>query len=195
MAAVDGIEIFGTRPIQEFSVRHNRGVVSRYHIDVVAAQNVNVCRHMQQVTGIRHKGTQTVAMTQRALRVRRHFHKMGIHVQQTGVIPCPVECVEGVFQNTDRLESIGAVGRLPCRKIPQLPWRAVHDRFGKQTADIEIIAMVLIDLSHGIGVGVVPRPEIVDCSGLRIALSQGFNQRGFRRICFDGKIRGLFNRF
>ena len=113
-------------------------------------------RHVEQMSGVRHEAAQPTAMAKCALRMRRHFHQMNLHVQQARMAPRTVKGVERTFQDRYGFQRVGPRRRLPCLQIPQGLRRTVHDRFCEQCRDIQIAGICLMHAAHRIDVGVVP---------------------------------------
>ena len=141
VAAVEGVEIDRPFLFQVFAVGLDRPAVGDHGAAVIAAEHVDVRRHMAQVSGVRHQVAQDIAGAQRPFRVRRHFHGVDVHVQHAGVrrIAVLLHALQRPLQHGHRLEGVGARCRLPGFQVPQLPGRAVDQRFGKQRNDVGII--------------------------------------------------------
>ncbi len=85
VAAVERVEVERPLALEELAVGRDRLLVPDDDVVVVAAEHVDVGRHVQQVAGIGHEVAQLVAGAQRAFRVRRHLHEVDVHVQQAGM--------------------------------------------------------------------------------------------------------------
>lgn len=55
---------------------------------IVAAEYIDVRRHVLQMARVRHEAAQPVSHLQRYFGIRRHLHQVDIHVEQTGM-PAP----------------------------------------------------------------------------------------------------------
>ncbi len=122
----------------------------------MAAQHVDMGRHVDQVARIGHQIAQPVAGPERALRERRHLHQVNVEMQQAGMVPRGREILERAFENLDRLGGAGILGDAASAEIPHLPRRLVHDRVGEDRADVEIVTPGLEHRAHRLGEGLVP---------------------------------------
>ena len=69
VAAVQRVEVERPGSLEVLVIGQDRAVVARHHVVVVAAQHVDVRRHVLQVAGVRHQVDQRVAGGERPLRV------------------------------------------------------------------------------------------------------------------------------
>ena len=76
--AVGGIEVHPPLPFGNLQVGRDPLLVPVQCVAVLAALDVDMCRHMDQVSGIRHQFAQPVAGHQGLLRGWRHFHQVDI---------------------------------------------------------------------------------------------------------------------
>ena len=92
-------------------------MVALHHVRIFPAQHIDMRRHVLQMTGIRHQVDQRIAGVQGPLRVRRHFHQVQIHVQQSGMLFRSLvrEPVERGFEHFDRFRGIRAFRRFAGR--------------------------------------------------------------------------------
>ena len=167
VAAVQGVEVRRALVLQVPAVGDDRGVVAGHHVLVVAAQHVDVGGHVDQVPGVGDQVDQRVAGLQGPLGMGRHLHQVDVHVQQAGMAAgaAGVEVGEGGLEDLDGLDGAGAFGRFAGHQVPQRPRGAVHDGLGEQRAHVEVVSVGPVDGPHGVGVGVVPRREVVGAPG------------------------------
>jgi hypothetical protein len=181
------------------AVHDDRLLVVDDDVTIVAAQHVDMGRHVHEMAGIRHEVAQPVAGAQRALRERRHLHQVDIEVQQAGMVPARGDVAEGALQHLDRLLGAGAGRRLAGLEVPHQPGRLVHDRLGEHRAQVEIVRMGMEQLAHLDGEGLVPGGLVLDRLALRVARRQRSDQRLFDRrgvgrggqCALHGVVRGF----
>ena len=177
VAAVHRIDVEGALARQVLAVDHDGLLVVDDDVAIVAAQHVDMGRHVHEMARIGHEVAQPVAGAQRTLRERRHLHQMDVEVQQAGMIPARRDVAEGAFQHLDRLLRAGARRRLAGLEVPHLPRRLVHDRLGIDRAQVEIVRMGAEQLAHLDGEGLVPGRLVLDHLALRVARRQRADQR------------------
>jgi hypothetical protein len=155
----------------------------------VAAEDVDVRRHVAQVAGVGNELAEQVGGAQRALRVRRHLERVDEHVQHAGVA-LGARLYERALERRDDLRGIRPRGRLTAREVPELPRRPVHQRLGEERGHVEILREALVDAAHRRRVRVVPRCAVPGRRALRIACLQRLDQGPLDR----GGVRGELER-
>jgi hypothetical protein len=115
---VQRVEVHGTTQREELLVGRDRGGVRGHHPPVVAAQHVEMRRHVPQVARVRDQFAQPVSRLQRVLRPGRHLHQMDVQVQYTGVIPA-LRVGQRPVQHGLGLDRGRAVSGLPGDLVPQ----------------------------------------------------------------------------
>ena len=126
---------------------------------VVAAQHVDVRRHVHEVAGVGDERAQPVRDRQRLLGERRHLHQVHVEVREPGV-RAAAGTRERALEHLLGLERRRTLGRQAREAIPQLPRREVHQRVGEQRRDVELVGMRAVDGTHRVGVVGVPRDEV-----------------------------------
>ena len=92
---------------------------------------------------------------------------MHIEVQQAGVGHATGPGQVG-FKHRLRLKRGGILRDDVTGYIPHLPWRQVHQGFNKYVSDISVLGVILVNLSHRVGIGVVPAFHVLRDLALRI---------------------------
>ena len=85
VAAIEGIKIDGAFARQVFLVSDGGLAVAVNHLLVVAAENINVGWHVNEMARIGNEAAQRITGAQGPLRVRRHFHEVEIHMEHAGM--------------------------------------------------------------------------------------------------------------
>ena len=98
VAAVEGIEIDGTFALQIFFVGDRGLAVAVDHFLVVAAENINVGRHVDEMARIGNEAAQRITGAQGPLGVGRHLHEVDIHVEHAGMLHAVWSC-HGAFEH------------------------------------------------------------------------------------------------
>ena len=80
-----GVEIIVTGMAQTLVVRLHRAFALRHGLRVVAAQHIDVRRHVLQMARIRHEAAQHVGRLQRALQKGRHLQGVNIDMEKAGM--------------------------------------------------------------------------------------------------------------
>ncbi len=192
VGAIERIDVHRPFARQILAVDGHRLLIIDDDVAIVAAQHIDMGRHMDQVAGLGHQLAQPVARPKRPLRERRHLHQMDVEMQQAGMIPRRGLGLEQALEQLLRLLRPGLLGNATAREVPHLPRRLVHDRFGQHAADVEIIAEAGVDLAHLLGEGLVPGRLVLDRIALGIAGRQGADQRLLdRRVAIDQGERRL----
>ena len=153
----------------------DRRVVVGHYAGVVAAEHVDVCRHVQQVPGVGDQRAQHVGRAQRLFGVGGHLHQVDVEVQQAGVGHTAGE-VERPLEHSLDLQCARARRRLAGRDVPQLPGGEVHHRVGVERGDVEVVGVARVDAGHRVGVGELARREVLDRLGPREPLRQRVDQ-------------------
>ena len=126
---------------------------------VVAAQHVDVRRHVHEVAGVGDERAQLVGDRQRLLGERRHLHQVHVEVHESGV-RAAAGPLERALEHLLGLERRRTLGRQARVAIPQRPRREVHQRVGEERRDVELVGMRAIHVTHRLGVVSVPRDEV-----------------------------------
>ena len=155
MAAVEGIEIDGAFAGQVFLVGDGGLAVAVNHLFVMAAENINVGRHVYEMARIGNEAAQRVTGAQGPFGVGRHLHEVDIHVEHAGMAHAVWNC-HGTFEHRYGFCRISTFGGFSSLDVPELPRRTVHDGFGEEGRHIQIVFMGEIDFAHGGGVVIVP---------------------------------------
>ena len=138
VAAVERVEVERALALEVLAIGLDRPLVPRDDVAVAAAQHVDVRRHVLQVPGVGHEPAQLVRRRQRALRKRRHLHRVQVEVQQPGVRLRRAR--HGPLEHGERLARVGALGRLAGLQVPELPRRAADQRLGEQRRHVGIVS-------------------------------------------------------
>ena len=125
---------------------------------VVAAQHVDVRRHVHEVAGVGDERAQLIGDRQRLLGERRHLHQVHVEVHEPGV-RAAAGLLETALEHLLGLERRRTLGRQARIAIPQRPRREVHQRIGEERRDVEVVGVRAIHVTHRLGVVGVPRDE------------------------------------
>ncbi|MNF95105.1 hypothetical protein D3C84_778430 [compost metagenome] len=89
-------------------------------------------------------------------------------MQHAGVrcIALLLHALQGPFEYGHRLKGVGTCCRLAGFQVPQLPGRAVDQRFGEQCHHVGIVGKAAIDIAHGRRIGIVPGEKLVNAARL-----------------------------
>jgi hypothetical protein len=87
VAAIERIEVHGAGAVQIPGVGGDRPVARADRRGVVAADHVDMGRHVPQMAGIGHEIAQDVGGPKHLFRPGRHLHQVQVHVQEAGVPP------------------------------------------------------------------------------------------------------------
>ena len=166
--AVD-LEVVVVRPVQrvevhpapagpELLVGLDRGVVGRHDARIVAAQHVQMRRHVPQVARVRHQVAEQVPGAEGGFRGGRHLHQVDVHVQDAGV-RLPAGAGQGPLEHLPGLDRGRPGGRLAGRLVPQRPRREVHQRVGQQRRHVEVVRVRPVHVTHGVGVAGFHGPQ------------------------------------
>jgi hypothetical protein len=198
VVAIHRVDVERPLALEELAVGDDGPLVVDNDVSIVAAQHVDVRRHVHQMARVRHQVAQVVARTQRALRERRHLHQVDVEVQQAGMRPRGRKVLEALLQHFHRLGRAGVLGDAPGPEIPHLPGRLIHDRVGEHRAHVEIVAIFLEHRPHRRGEGLVPRRLVFDRLALRVADEQCMDQRlldrGRAGRMLQGVLHGVIGR-
>jgi hypothetical protein len=120
VAAIERIEVERPLAFQIDPIGDDGPGIGHHHLPVVAAENVDVGGHVLQVAGIRHQAAQIVAGSKRPLGMGRHLHQVNVHVQEPRMAPVAglLHLLHGLFQDRDRLQGVGALGRQAGFQVP-----------------------------------------------------------------------------
>ena len=191
-----------------FVVRADRAFALRHGLRIVAAQHIDMRRHVLQVAGVGGKPAQHVGRLQGALRKRRHFQRMDIHVGNAGMSRAAApDPVHPAFQHRHRLARARIRVGLPRLQVPEPAGRAGDRGLDIEGGDIGVVRMRPTRFAHR--VGIVPVPGVQDLAvGLMpvpVPLRQRLNEgplgrrriagkrpRGLRRIVADRQHLGDF---
>ena len=77
----------------------------------MSALNVDMGRHVDQVTGVGDEFAQRVARLQRLLRERGHLHQVNVEMQEAGVAHCVRVVVQGRFEMPPAPRAFPRLGR------------------------------------------------------------------------------------
>ncbi len=119
-----------------------RQLIALYSLLMVAGEQVDVRRHMNQVAGIRSKAHQSVGSRCAAFRVWRCLDGVNVIVIRPGVIGVPPE---DTLKDLDDLKSPVCRSAVQC---PKLPRTQIHHAFGVERCGVEVIRIVLYKFSH-----------------------------------------------
>ena len=152
------------------------------HLLVVAAENINVGWHVNEMARIGNEAAQRISGAQGPFGVGRHLHEVEIHVEHAGMVHA-VWSRHGAFQYRNGFCGVGTFGGFSGLDIPELPGRAVHDRLGEEGGDIQIVLVGGVNFAHGGGVVIVPDRRDIARFFEWIAFCQGRDQGLFNRAC------------
>ena len=162
-----------------FVVRADRAFALRHGLRVVAAKHIDMRRHVLQVAGVGGKPAQHVRRLQGALRKRRHFQRMDIHVgnarMSRAATPDPVH---PAFQHRHRLARARIRVGLPRLQVPEPARRAGNRGLDIERGDIGVVRIRPTRFAHRIGI--VPVPGVQDLAvgfmAVPVSLRQGMNE-------------------
>ena len=193
VAAVERVEVERALALQVLAIGLDGPLVPRDDVAVAAAQHVDVRRHVLQVPGVGHEPAQLVGRRQRALRKRRHLHRVEVQVQQPGVRLRRAR--HAPLQHGERLERVGALGRLAGLQVPELPRSPADQRLGEQRGHVGIVAELAVGGPHRLGVGVAPERALLGRRRRREARCQRLDQRTLDRgRAVEQRVRPLDGR-
>jgi hypothetical protein len=165
---------------RRFLVRlHRRRIISR--------ADVNMRRHMHDVSRRRSQRSQPVRRRQRPFRRIRRLHGVNVVMERTQMVRI---AFHHRFQSCDNL--LRAVLRRPVT-MPQSPRMQVHPRLREQRRRIQIVGIVLHHLAHRVPIFFRGLPQI----GLRIrrkAFRHRQNIAAFRVGGIATQVHRLLNR-
>ena len=147
---------------------------------VVAAQHVDVRRHVHEVAGVGDERAQSVRDRQRLLGDRRHLHQVHVQMGESRVRE-PAGQRERALEHLLGLERRRALGRQTGEPIPQLPRREVHERVGEQRRDVGLVGIRVVHGPHRLGVVGVPRDEVGRRVVGLVAARERFDERPLDR--------------
>ena len=96
---VDQVDARIVRIGEKLAVGRQRLLIVDEDVVIVPAQHIEVRRHVDEMTRVRHDLPQPIAGAQRPLRERRHLHQVDIEMKEAGVVPCGGNILQGVLQD------------------------------------------------------------------------------------------------
>ena len=161
VGAIARIEIEDPPSVDKRPIRDDRPVIALDHGLVVAAQDIDMGRHVMEMACIGYEAMKGIGRLESPFRMGRHLHHMDMHVKDPGMPPGAFDPVEGGLENLDGFHRIRSFRRPGGFEIPELPARAVHQRIGIERTDIRMPGVSAIDTPHGRGIGIVPCVPVV----------------------------------
>ena len=197
VAASGGVEVPVTGIFQIFVVGRDRAFALRDGLRIVAAEHIDMRRHVLQMARIGGVTAQHVGRLQGALRKRRHFQGVDIHVRNArmyrAALPDPVH---PAFQHWHRLQRARIRVGLPCLQVPEPAGRAGDRGLDIEGGDVWVVRMRPAGFAHRIGI--VPVPGVQDLTvplvAVPVAPRQGLDERPFGRRRTPGKRQRGFDR-
>src|SRR5690606_30968380 len=195
---VEGVEVHGARAGQILLVRGGGEDVVRHDAPVVAAQHLEVGRHVEQVPGVGYGAAQPVGDGEGRFGGRRHLHQVDVQVDDAGVVRAGVGG-EGRVEDGLGLQGAGALGGVSGAQVPQLPGGEVHLGVGAQRGDVRVVGGEPVHLPHAVRVGLVrhravgdgPVPGVAGAQGADQGLFDGGDAGGGRVGPLDGLVRAF----
>src|SRR5690606_3590467 len=181
---VEGVEVHGARAGQVLLVRGGGEDVVRHDAPVVAAQHLEVGRHVEQVPGVGYGAAQPVGDGEGRFGGRRHLHQVDVQVDDAGVVRAGVGG-EGRVEDGLGLQGGGALGGASGAQVPQLPGGEVRLGVGAERGDVRVVGGEPVHLPHAVRVGLVPHRAVGDGPVPGVAGAQGADQG-----LFDGGDAG-----
>ena len=175
VTAVERVEVERALALQVLAIGLDGPLVPRDDVAVAAAQHVDVRRHVLEVPGVGHEPAQLVGRGQRALRKRRHLHRVEVEVQQPGVRLRRAR--NAPLQHGERLARVGALGRLAGLHVPELPRSPADQRLRAEGRHVGIVAELAVGGPHRLGVGVAPERALLGRRRRREARRQRLDHR------------------
>ena len=157
---------------------------------VVAAQHVDVARHMVHVAGIGAHPAEPVRRAHAALRHSGHFQQMDMQMEDRRVRRDAglVGEADRPLANLQRLDNVRIRRRRARLEVPEAPHAAHHQRLDKQRHHVVVVGKAGVDRPHLGGVGVIPLLEFLRRHAMRFLETVGkrLDQSPFDRTGVSG---------
>ncbi len=140
------------------SIDRRRFLVSFHRRRIISRANVNVRRHVHDVSRSRRQRSQAVRRSQSPFRRIRRFHGVNVVMERTQMVGI---AFNHRFQSCDNL--LRAVLGRPVT-MPQSPRMEVHPRLCEQCRRIKIVGIVLYHFPHRVTIIFRSLPQV----GLRV---------------------------
>ena len=128
----------------------DRPLALEHRLRPVAAEDVDVGRHVLQVARVGQQPPQHIGRVEPALRHGRHFQHMDVQVADARMDgPGTLDPLHPGVHHRHHLACVAARVRLPGLNVPELARRAVHRRVEIEGCDVGIILKCLTRLAHG----------------------------------------------
>ncbi len=151
MLHVEPVETLARRCLAVRSVNHDRAPILLRRVIPAPDAHVDVCRHVRQMSGCRHKRAQYRGRRNRPLGCGRRFDCVDVKVRSAGVTRIGGE---NTLKHANDFISVSL--RLTVAR-PQVPWLKIHERLGVQGRNVVIIGNALIHTAHCRGIRLVER--------------------------------------
>ena len=156
VAAVDGVEVVRAREREVAAVGARGGLVPDHHVAVVAAQHVDVGRHVHEVAGVgdeRRAAGRPPAAPAPGRATSPSRGRTCAAGPDAGGAATAMPRSSAAIASAVSAPSAG----VPV-EVPQLPWRPVHQRLGEQRRHVGVVRVLGVDGAHRVGVGHRSRP-------------------------------------
>lgn len=150
----DGVEALRPAGLDVGLIRESCVLIGFYCRGVVARADVDVGRHLDQMSRRRSHGGQLVRAGQRAFRRCRGFHGVNVVVDGAHVVGI---AFEHRFERSHNLFRAGFPGSV---LVPQAPGVQIHTGFGEQRGRIQVIGKFRRHSAHGIVISLGRLPAI-----------------------------------
>ena len=195
VAAGGGVEVLVAGIVEIFIVRHDRSFALRDGLRIVAAEHVDMRRHVLEMAGVRRVAAQHVRSLESTLGSGRHLEGMDVHVEQPGVDGALA--LDPVHPDVQGPQDLGGAGMrigLSGREIPELTRCAGHRGLDMKGDDDGVILVSEVNVTHRIGIVAVPGVQdvVIPFVGVSVSLGECLDEGLFGQRRIGGKChRGL----
>ena len=161
---------------QVLVVGEDRAFALDHRLRPVAAENVDVRRHVLQVAGVGQQPAQQVGRFEPALRHGRHFQHMDVQVADARMDgAAALDPLHPGVHLRQHLAGVATRVGLSGLKVPELARRAVHRRVEIEGGDVGVVLMRPVRVAHR--VGKLPVPGVQHPGVALVAVPVSLRQR------------------